>query len=160
MGTSREGIYAVGDVAGKALLAYTAHHEGVTAARNILGEPAHMDYRFVPSIIFSDPEIGSVGPTEEQLKQAGKRYRAGRYHVRALARAQAGGEIAGLVKVMVGDDNAILAVHMASPLATELIHTAVIAMAAGMKADMLADVPFGHPTFAEAISLAAADALG
>ncbi len=157
---SREGIYAVGDVAGKALLAYTAHHEGIIAARNIMGEPAHMDYRFVPSIIFSSPEIGSVGPTEEQLKQTGKPYRAGRYHVRALARAQAGGEIAGLVKVLVGEDNSILAVHMASPMATELIHSAVMAMAAGMKADKLAEIPFGHPTFSESIPLAVAAALG
>lgn len=160
MGTSKEGIYAAGDVAGKALLAYTAHHEGVAAARNILGHGAHIDHRFVPYILFGDPESAWVGWTEEQLKQTGTHYKAGRYHVRALARAQASGEIAGMVKVLVGEDKSILGVHMAAPHATEIIHAAAVAMAAGMKADALCDLPFGHPTYSEAISLAAADALG
>lgn len=160
MGTSREGIYAAGDVAGRSLLAYTAHHEGVAAARNILGHGAHVDHRFVPYIVFGDPESAWVGHTEEQLKQSGTHYKAGRYHVRALARAQASGEIAGLVKVLVGEDKSILGVHMAAPHATEIIHAAAVAMAAGVKADALCDLPFGHPTFSEAISLAAADALG
>ncbi len=160
MGTSQEGIYAAGDVAGKALLAYTAHHEGVAAARNIMGHGGHVDYRFVPAIVFSDPEVAWVGQTEEQLNQKGIAFKAGRYHVRALARAQASGEIAGLIKVLVGEDKSILGVHLAAPHATELIHTATVAMAAGMKADVLAELPFGHPTYSEGISLAAADALG
>lgn len=160
MGTSKEGIYAAGDVAGKSLLAYTAHHEGVAAARNILGHGAHVDCRFVPYIVFGNPESAWVGRTEEQLQQTGTHYKAGRYHVRALARAQASGEIAGIVKVLVGEDKSILGVHMAAPHATEIIHAAAVAMAAGMKADALCDLPFGHPTYAEAISLAAADALG
>ncbi len=160
MGTSKEGIYAAGDVSGKSLLAYTAHHEGVAAARNILGHGAHVDHRFVPYIVFGDPESAWVGRTEEQLQQTGMRYKAGRYHVRALARAQASGEIAGIVKVLVGEDKTILGVHMAAPHATEIIHAAAVAMAAGMKADALCDLPFGHPTCSEAISLAAADALG
>ncbi len=160
MGTSKEGIYAAGDVAGKSLLAYTAHHEGVAAARNILGHGSHIDHRFVSYIVFGDPESAWVGQTEEQLKQTGTHYKAGRYHVRALARAQASGEIAGMVKVLVGEDKSILGVHMASPHATEIIHAAAVAMAAGMKADALCDLPFGHPTYSEAISLAAADALG
>lgn len=160
MGTTREGIYAVGDVAGKYLLAYTAHHEGIVAVRNIIGESAHMEYRFVPSIIFSSPEVGSVGKTEEELKQTGRSYRAGRHHIRALARAQASGEIAGMVKVLVGEENTILGIHIASALASELIHSGSTAMAAGMKADKLADTIYGHPTFSEAIPLATADALG
>ncbi|MBI5178775.1 MAG: NAD(P)/FAD-dependent oxidoreductase [Nitrospinae bacterium] len=160
MATSRGGIFAVGDVAGKALLAYTAHHEGMTAAKTILGKPAHMDYRCLPAIIFASPEIGSVGPTEEQLRQTGVAYRAGRYHIRALARAQACGEIAGLVKVLAGEDGTVLAVHICAPMATEIIHSAVVAVSAGMKAEKLAELPFGHPTFSEAISLAAADAAG
>ena len=160
MATTQDGIYAIGDVAGKSLLAYTAHHEGIVAARNIIGKPAHMDYRFVPSIVFTNPEIGSVGFTETELKQLGKKYRAGRYHIRALARAQAGGEIAGLAKVLVGEDNSLLGIHIAAPHATELIHSGVIAMQTGMKADRLADCIYGHPTLSEAIPLAAADALG
>ncbi|GMT42701.1 MAG: dihydrolipoyl dehydrogenase [bacterium] len=160
MGTSREGIYAVGDVTGKSLLAYTAHHEGIVAGRSITGRSAAMDYRFVPSIVFTNPEIGSVGSTEEELRQMGTHYRAGRYYVRALARAQASGEIAGIIKVLVGEDKSILGVHIAAPGATELIHVGVAAMRAGMKADDLADTVFGHPTLSEAIPLAAADALG
>lgn len=160
MRTSREGIYAVGDVAGKSLLAYTAHHEGIVAGRNIAGNAAAVDYRFVPSIIFTHPEIGSVGYTEEELKQIGAHYRAGRHYIRALARAQAGGETAGLVKVLIAEDNSILGIHVASAGATEIIHSGVVAMLAGMKADKLADCIFGHPTIAEAIPLATADALG
>ena len=160
MATTQDGIYAIGDVAGKSLLAYTAHHEGIVAARNIIGKPAHMDYRFVPSIIFSNPEVASVGFTENELKQVGRRYRAGKYFVRALARAQAGGEIAGLAKVLVGDDDAILGIHIAAPHATELIHSGLIAMQSGMTAHQLADSIYGHPTISEAIPLAAADALG
>ena len=160
MATTQDGIYAIGDVAGKSLLAYTAHHEGVIAARNIIGKPAHMDYRFVPSVIFTNPEVASVGFTENELKQVGKQYRAGKYFVRALARAQAGGEIAGLVKVLVGEDDAILGIHIASPHATELIHSGLMAMQSGMTAHRLADSIYGHPTLSEAIPLAAADAIG
>ncbi|MBI3581421.1 MAG: NAD(P)/FAD-dependent oxidoreductase [Nitrospinae bacterium] len=160
METSSGGIYAVGDVAGKARLASTAHREGVVAARNILGTPDRMDYRVVPNIVFSDPEIACVGPTEDDLARTGEEIKVGRRHVRALARAQAGAEITGLFKVMVGKDGSILAVHIASPSATEIIHGAAVAMAAGMKADALAEVVFGHPTYSEGIILAAADAVG
>ncbi|MFQ5430887.1 MAG: dihydrolipoyl dehydrogenase [Nitrospinota bacterium] len=160
MATTQDGIYAIGDVAGKSLLAYTAHHEGIVAARNITGKPAHMDYRFVPSIIFTNPEAASVGYTESELKQVGRPYRAGKYFVRALARAQACGEIAGLVKLLVGEDDAILGIHIAAPHATELIHSGLMAIQSGMTAHRLADSVYGHPTFSEAIPLAAADALG
>ncbi len=160
MATTQDGIYAIGDVAGKSLLASTAHHEGVIAARNITGKPAHMEYRFVPSIIFTNPEAASVGFTEGELKQVGRPYRAGRHFVRALARARAGGEIAGLVKILVGEDDAILGIHIAAPHATELIHSGLMAIQSGMTAHRLADSVYGHPTFSEAIPLAAADALG
>ncbi len=160
MRTSNENIYAAGDVAGRYLLAYTAHHEGVAAARNILGKHASMDYRFVPSMIFTNPEIGSVGKTEDELEHLGMKYGIGKFFPRALARAQAGGEISGIVKVIVGEDKSILGIHIASPYATEIIHSGVVAMAAGMKADQLAETIYGHPTLSEAIQLAAADALG
>ncbi|MEE8483680.1 MAG: dihydrolipoyl dehydrogenase [Nitrospinota bacterium] len=160
MRTSNENIYAAGDVAGRYLLAYTAHHEGVAAARNILGKHASMDYRFVPSMIFTNPEVGSVGKTEDELKHLGIKCRIGKFFPRALARAQAGGEISGIVKVIVGEDKSILGIHIASPCATEIIHSGVVAMAAGMKADQLAETIYGHPTLSEAIQLAAADALG
>jgi len=159
METSRVGIYAVGDVAGKARLAHTAHHEGIVAARNILGKSAEMDYRVVPNLVFSSPEIACVGPTEEHLTRTGVKIKVGRHQVRALGRAQAGGEITGMFKVVAGKDNSILAVHIASPFATEIIHGAVTAMAAGMKLNELADTIFGHPTYSEGIGLAAADAL-
>ena len=160
METSSGGIYAVGDVTGKSRLASTAHREGIVAARNILGTSDKMDYRVVPNIVFSDPEIACIGPTEDSLARTGAKIKVGRRHVRSLARAQAGGEITGLFKVMVGKDNSILAVHVTSPMATEIIHGAATAMAAGMKADALADVVFGHPTYSEGIALAAADAVG
>ncbi|MBI3795234.1 MAG: NAD(P)/FAD-dependent oxidoreductase [Nitrospinae bacterium] len=159
MSTTRGGIFAVGDAAGKRQLAYTAHHEGLVAGRNILGRPSRMDYRAVPSIVFSGPEIACIGPTENQMARTGVKTRVGRHHVRALARAQACGETTGMFKVIEGEDHSILAVHIASPYATEIIHGAVTAMRAGMTVAELAGTVFGHPTFSEGISLAAEDAI-
>ncbi len=157
MATSREGIYAVGDVAGNALLAYTAHHEGVVASRNIAGRPCDMNYTNIPRITFSRPEAGSVGMTEKEIRQSGVPYSRGTYLVRALARGLASGETAGMVKVLAeGDGGKLLGIHIAAPGATEIIHSAAIAVSAGMTARELADTVFGHPTISEAISLAAA----
>jgi len=157
MATSREGVYAVGDVAGNSLLAYTAHHEGLVASRNIAGRPCSMNYGHVPRIIFSRPEAGSVGATEKEIRQRGIPYSRGTYLVRALARGLASGETAGMVKVLAEEEGGkLLGIHIAAPGATEIIHSAVIAVSAGMTARELADTVFGHPTISEAISLAAA----
>ncbi len=152
--SSNSSVYAVGDVAGKSLLAYTAHHEGVVAAKNIIGGSAKADYENIVSVVFSNPEIGSVGKREEELKKNGTPYTKGVCFIRSLARAHASGETAGLVKVLVGDDGAILGLHICGAGATELIHTGLVAIKAGMKAKELSEMTFGHPIIAEAIPLA------
>jgi dihydrolipoamide dehydrogenase len=161
MRSTQKNIFAVGDAAGRGMLAYTAHHEGVTAARNILGKEGavNIDYGNIPIIIYSNPEIGFVGKTEMKLKDEGTPYDKGEYFIRALARAHASDEIAGTVKILAGKDGKLLGIHIAAPQATELIHAGVVAMNAGMKVEELAGTIFGHPTLSEAIALAAEELL-
>ncbi|MDH5541473.1 MAG: dihydrolipoyl dehydrogenase [Nitrospinota bacterium] len=168
MRTSQKGIYAIGDVAGKTNLAYIAHHEGIVAARDILGSrglaimdarPVRIDHFTLPIIIFTNPEVGFVGKTEEDLKREGNPYNRGVHFIRALARAHASGEIAGLVKILTDDSGRIVGIHMAGPGATEIVHTAAVAIKAEMTAEAMANTIFGHPTIAEAIPLAAASLL-
>jgi len=154
MESSCKGIYGVGDVAGKSLLAYTAHREGAIAVENIIGAKKKLNYEAVPSIIFSNPEVGSIGKTEDELKTAGVEYKKGIYFIRALAKAHAMGETAGMAKVLAGEDGTVLGIHLASPSATEIIQLAIPVIASGMRVDELAGLTFGHPTIAEAITLA------
>ena len=161
MRTTQKNIFAVGDTAGRGMLAYTAHHEGVTAARNILGkgERVDADYGNIPIIIYSNPEIGFVGKTEQELIDEGTPYDKGIYFIRALARAHASDEIAGTVKILADKDGTLLGIHIASPQATEIIHAGVVAMNGGMKVEELAATLFGHPTLSESIALAAEELL-
>ena len=159
MKTSADNIYAVGDIAGNSLLAYTAHHEAVNAVKNISGGKSKINYLQVPSIIFSNPEVGSVGKTEQALIEEGIPYKKGMHFVRALARSHASNETAGVVKVLAGEDGELLGIHIAGPGATEIIHSGVVAITAGMKVDQLAETIFGHPTISEAISIAASNAV-
>jgi len=168
MRTTQKGVYAVGDVSGRINLAYVAHHDGTVAAHDILGSrgleimnvrPVKLDTLTLPIVIFTNPEIGFVGKTEEDLKRDGTSYNRGVHFIRSLARAHASGEIAGLVKVLADESGRIVGIHMAGPGVTEIIHTAALAIKAQMTADEMANTIFGHPTIAEAIPLAAASLL-
>ncbi|HUV31860.1 MAG TPA: dihydrolipoyl dehydrogenase [Acidobacteriota bacterium] len=160
MRTSVENIYAVGDVRGEILLAYTAVHDGAVAVDNCLGEKAEKDYSGVPSVIFTHPEVASVGLQEDQ---AAARYdiAVGKFPLRALGKAHAENEIAGEVKV-IGDrkTDRLLGVHIVGIHATEIIHVAALAINRGLTVTQLGRLIFGHPVVSEAIMEAAHDLHG
>lgn len=156
--TSAQNIFAAGDVAGKYLLAYTAGSEGIKVAETIAGKNHALVEHIVPSVVFTIPEIGSVGVTERAAPEC---YKKGAFLFRALARAHAAGEIAGFVKIIAdGATDKILGVHIIGPRATDMIHVASVAIAAGMTAERFGSLMFAHPTFAEALMEAAHDVHG
>lgn len=158
METNVEGIYAIGDVVGGALLAYIASKEGLIAAENALGGNAKMDYKVNPITIFTHPEIGSVGLKEREAKEKGISYHIGRFPFRALGKAHALGEIAGEVKLIAdASTDKLLGAHIIGPHATDLIHQAALALKEGLTASELGDLIYSHPTLSEAIMEAAHD---
>ena len=158
METTIPGIYAVGDVTGGMLLAHKASAEGIVAAGNIMGQNAEIDYSIVPAAIFTSPEIASVGLREEQAIEKGIRYRAGRFPFRALGKAHAMNEIAGMAKIITDEEtDRIIGAHIIGPHASDLIAETAVAMKAGLSARELAEVIHAHPTLAEAVMEAAED---
>ena len=151
MRTSVDTIYAIGDVAGNSLLAYTAVAEGAVAVDNCLGETRTINYRGVPSVIFTQPEVASVGLTEEKALEKGE-IAVGSFPMRVLGKAHAEGEIAGEVKV-IGDKNTdkLLGIHMVGPHVTEAIHVAALAVRQGLTVAELGSLVFAHPVISEAI---------
>lgn len=151
MRTNRQNIYAIGDVAGRSLLAYTAVAEGAVAVDNCLGETRTIDYHSVPSVIFTHPEVASVGLTEAK---AAEQYdiTVGSFPIRALGKAHAEGEIAGEVKV-IGDKKTdrLLGAHIVGPHATEVIHAPALAIKLGLTVTELGSLTFGHPVISEAV---------
>ncbi|MBI5075013.1 MAG: dihydrolipoyl dehydrogenase [Nitrospirae bacterium] len=158
METSIPGIYAVGDVTGGMLLAHKASAEGIVAAMNIMGQNTEIDYSVVPAAIFTSPEIASVGFREEQAAEKGIRYRVGRFPFRALGKAHAMNEIAGMAKIITDEEtDRIIGAHIIGPHASDLIAEAAVAMKAGLTARELAGTIHAHPTLAEAVMEAAED---
>ncbi len=161
METNIKGVYAVGDVIGRIMLAHVASTEGIVAAENICGRDTTMDYSVVPAAIFTSPEIGSVGLRENQAADKGIKTRVGRFQFRALGKAHAMGEISGFVKI-IADDNTdkILGVHIIGPHASDLVHEAAVAMKAGLKARDIAATIHAHPTLSEGLLEASEDVHG
>lgn len=158
METGVPGIYAVGDVTAHRMLAHVASHQGMVAAENALGGDARMEYDSVPAGIFTMPEIGSVGLTEEQALKAGRKVRTGRYPYRGLGKAHAMGEITGMVKVIADETtDRVLGVHICGAHATDLVHEAVMAIKLGATARDIATMVHAHPTLSEAVMEAAGD---
>jgi dihydrolipoamide dehydrogenase len=163
METKAPGIYAVGDAVGRILLAHVASAEGKIAAANAVAEPGNrsMNYDVVPAGIFTQPEIGTVGLKEWEAAERGLKVRVGRYPFRALGRAHAMDEIAGMVKVIADSETGrILGAHIVGPHASDLIHEAAIAMRLGAKASDIAEMIHAHPTLPEAMMEAAEDVEG
>lgn len=161
METSVPGVYAVGDVTGKMLLAHVASHQGLVAAENALGGSAKMDYDVVPAGIFTMPEIGSVGLREHQARERGIDVRTGRFPYRGLGKAHAMGEIAGLVKIIAdAKTDRVLGVHLCGAHASDLVHEGALAIRMGATARQLGHMIHAHPTLAEAIQEAANDVHG
>lgn len=161
METAAKGIFAVGDVVGKTLLAHGASAEGLVAAQNAVGGDKRMNYRVVPACTFTSPELASVGLTEKRAIESGVEVKVGRFHFRASGRAQAMGETEGMVKI-VGDakTDEVLGVHILGAEAGELIASAALAMTLEATVAEIAHTIHTHPTLAETIMEAAEDYLG
>ena len=154
--TSCEGVYAIGDVIGGAMLAHKAEEEGVACVERIATGYGHVNYEAIPGVVYTHPEIASVGRTEEELKGAGIEYRKGVFFIRANARAHALGDIDGRVKVLAdARTDRVLGIHIIGPRAGDMIAEAVAAMEFGATSEDIARTSHAHPTLAEALKEAA-----
>lgn len=160
MRTNIPNIFAIGDVRGDILLAYTATHDGTVAVDNALGGKAKSNYLGVPSVIFTHPEVASVGLSEAKAAEMHE-IAIGKFPLRALGKAQAENEISGEVKIVADKKtDKILGVHIVGIHATEIIHTAALAVNQGMTARQLGSLIFGHPVISESLMEAAHDLHG
>ena len=157
--TTVQGIYAIGDVVKGAMLAHKAEEEGVFVAETMAGEKPHMNYRNIPSVLYTWPEAAGVGYTEEELISEERDYKSGSFPFRALGRARAAMETDGLVKILADPvTDEILGIHMMGARVADLIAEAVVALEFRASAEDLARISHAHPTFAEAVKEAALDA--
>lgn len=149
-------IYAIGDVVRGAMLAHKAEEEGVLVAEQLLGQQPHIDYNLIPNVIYTWPEVASVGKTEEELKTAQVAYKSGQFPMRALGRARASMDTDGFVKILAdAKTDEVLGVHMIGPRVADLIAEAVTAMEFRASAEDIARMSHSHPTYAEAVKEAA-----
>jgi dihydrolipoamide dehydrogenase len=154
--TTAAGVWAIGDCVRGPMLAHKASEEGIAVAEMIAGKPAHIHFDTVPWIMYTDPEIAWVGKTEQELKNAGVDYRVGSFPFAANGRALAGGQGAGLVKMLADSEtDEILGVHILGANASELISECVVAMEFQGSSEDLARIVHGHPTLSEAVHEAA-----
>lgn len=150
--TPVQGIYAIGDVIRGAMLAHKAEDEGVFVAERIAGQKPHIDYNLIPGVVYTWPEVASVGKTEEQLKAEGRKYKSGSFPFKASGRAKASGDTDGFVKVLAdADTDEVLGVHMIGPRAADMIAEATVAMEYRASAEDIARICHAHPTFTEAL---------
>jgi len=154
--TNVAGIYAIGDVIAGPMLAHKAEDEGVAVAEIVAGQAGHVNYGVIPNVVYTHPEIASVGQSEEDLKAAGIAYRAGKFPFSANARARAMGTKDGFVKVLAdAATDRVLGVHIIGPYAGELIAEAAVLMEFAGAAEDLARICHAHPTLSEAVKEAA-----
>ena len=154
--TNLPNVWAVGDVVRGPMLAHKAEEEGVAVAERIAGQHGHVNFNTVPWVIYTSPEIAWVGQTEQQLKAAGRAYKAGTFPFLANGRARALGDTTGMVKVLAdATTDEILGVHMVGPQVSELISEAVVAMEFKASAEDIARICHAHPSLSEATKEAA-----
>jgi dihydrolipoamide dehydrogenase len=154
--TNLANVWAVGDVVRGPMLAHKAEEEGVAVAERIAGQHGHVDFNLVPWVIYTSPEIAWVGQSEQQLKAAGRAYKAGTFPFLANGRARALGDTTGMVKFLAdAQSDEILGVHIVGPMASELIAEAVVAMAFKASAEDIARICHAHPSLSEATKEAA-----
>jgi dihydrolipoamide dehydrogenase len=156
LSTNVKGIYAIGDVIAGPMLAHKAEDEGVACAEIIAGRAGHVNYEVIPGVVYTTPEVSSVGKTEEELKQAGVAYTAGRFPFTANGRSKVNQTTEGFVKVLADvKTDRVLGVHIVGREAGEMIHEACVLMEFGGSAEDLARTCHAHPTRSEAIKEAA-----
>ena len=154
--TSIPNIYAIGDVVKGVMLAHKAEEEGVFVAELINGQSPHINYNLIPGVVYTWPEVASVGYTEDQLKDSNKNYKVGQFPMRALGRSRASSDLDGFVKILAdSESDEILGIHMIGARCADLISEAVVAMEYKASAEDIARISHAHPTFSEAIKEAA-----
>ncbi len=154
--TAIKGIYAIGDVVVGPMLAHKAEEEGVFVAEIIAGQKPHINYKLIPGVVYTWPEVAGVGSTEEELKKAGVQYKVGSFPMRALGRARASMDTDGFVKIIAdAATDEVLGVHMIGPRVADLIAEAVVAMEFRASAEDIARMSHAHPTYAEGVKEAA-----
>ncbi|HUL05723.1 MAG TPA: dihydrolipoyl dehydrogenase [Candidatus Acidoferrum sp.] len=159
--TSVPGIYAIGDVIAGPMLAHKAEEEGVAAAEILAGQAGHVNYETVPGIVYTWPEVATVGKSEEELKSAGVAYKVGKFPFTANSRARCNTDTDGFVKILAdAKTDRVLGAHILGPDAGALIHECVMAMEFGASAEDVARAFHGHPTLNEAVKEAALGVAG
>jgi dihydrolipoamide dehydrogenase len=159
--TSAAGIYAIGDVAGKQLLAHKASFEGEAAVGHICGKPAPVDYRQIPGCTYCQPQVASIGLTERKASEGGRKLKIGRFQFVASGKAKAIGHPEGMVKLIFDAEfEQLIGAHIVGVDATEMLGELCLAMRLECTAREIAETVHAHPTLAEAVMEAAADALG
>lgn len=150
--TKVDNIYAIGDVVRGAMLAHKAEEEGVYVAEQIAGQKPHINYLLIPGVVYTWPEVASVGYTEEQLKSSGRKYKTGSFPFRALGRARASGDLDGVVKILADQQtDEILGVHIIGARAADMIAAGVTAMEYRASAEDVSRMSHAHPTYMEAV---------
>jgi dihydrolipoamide dehydrogenase len=154
--TSVDNIYAIGDAIGGAMLAHKSEHEAIAIAEILSGKTGHINYDLIPGIVYTNPEIASIGKTEEELKKAGIAYVVGKSTMMANSRSQAVGEIDGMVKILsCSKTDRVLGAHIIGSEAGSIIHEIAVLMEFNGSSQDLALTCHGHPTFSEAVKDAA-----
>ncbi len=154
--TSVDGVYAIGDVIAGPMLAHKAEDEGVAVAEILAGKAGHVNYRVIPNVVYTYPEVASVGKTEEELKADGVDYRAGKFPFTANGRAKANGTTEGFVKILAdARTDRVLGVHIIGPDAGTLIAEAALGMEFSASSEDIARTCHAHPTLSEAVKEAA-----
>ncbi|HET7361728.1 MAG TPA: dihydrolipoyl dehydrogenase [Salinimicrobium sp.] len=154
--TNIKNIYAIGDVVRGAMLAHKAEEEGTFVAESIAGQKPHINYNLIPGVVYTWPEVASVGKTEEELKEEGVEFKEGKFPMRALGRARASGDTDGFVKILAdAKTDEVLGVHMIGARTADLIAEAVTAMEFRASAEDISRMSHAHPTYAEAVREAA-----
>ena len=154
--TNIKNIYAIGDVIEGPMLAHKAEEEGIAGAELLAGQSGHVNYDVIPGVIYTSPEVASVGKTEEQLKELKVKYKVGKFPFLANSRAKAINEPEGFVKILADEKtDKVIGVHIIGPHAGEIIAEMAIAMEFGASSEDIARTCHAHPTFSEAVKEAA-----
>jgi dihydrolipoamide dehydrogenase len=150
--TNIDNIWAIGDVVKGAMLAHKAEEEGVFVAEQLMGQKPHINYNLIPGVVYTWPEVASVGYTEEQLKASGRKFKTGKFPYKALGRARASMDTDGLVKVLAdAETDEILGMHIIGARAADMIATGVTAMEYRASAEDVSRMSHAHPTYMEAV---------
>ena len=161
METSLEGVYAIGDIIPTAMLAHVASAEGMVAGENaVKGNSETVNYKSIPSCVYTEPEVAGVGKTEDELKAEGVEYHVGKFDFRGLGKAKAIGKIQGFIKVLVDKDDVIIGATLVGPHCTDLLTELSLAVGLGLKAKDVGRVIHAHPSLSEGIMEALHDVHG